>query len=97
MYAVLHPAFPVRGGIEHSWLDIVHGVGEFCLRGFAGFKFIPKLLKFPSLVRRENGKNPFGTGRFTLGLVFLGRLVIGIGISRVNFHQIMDQEHGDSL
>ena len=64
------------------------GVG--CL---SSFELIPKTTQLPALVVRQYAEQAIGGRSFALGLVVVGIVVVSVGISGVDLHKIVNQDH----
>ena len=94
---MLLPALAVRRRIQHQRLDMIHPMGKFRLRRLAFLEFIPQRPEPLFLVFGEKPEDTVCRRHFTRPLGLLAFLVVGIGIARVDLHQIMDQKHRHRL
>ena len=90
---MLFPCLSAGIVIQHHGLDIVHGVGETGFRCVGPFKFIPQGPKFLSFFRNHAEKS-IGALGFSIVLFLFADSCIGIGVTGINFHQVMNQQHG---
>ena len=87
------PVNAVVGYVQHQRLKIIHCAGKSRLRGRIRLKLLKQLPQFVPLVCRKQAENPFGRLRFPLLLGRFAGLVVGIGISCINFYDVVDQCH----
>ena len=97
MYAVFYPRLAVCSSVEHHRLYIVHCPCEFGFRGLLRLKFEPQIIQFLSLFFRKHSIDAIRSFSLALRLRLLSFLIIRIGISGIDFHQIMDQKHTDRM
>ena len=63
----------------------------------AGFEFFPQASHLPALVFWQEAEYPLCRLLFSLPLGLFALFVVGIGIARVNLHDVMNQQHGHRL
>ena len=96
-HAVLRPASSSGSIVQKKRLTVIKYVGKLCFRCLVCLKLFPKLPEPAFLILRKKPKDPLSSLPFSDFLGCRTGLVIGIGISCVNFHKIMDQHHGNHL
>lgn len=87
------PGRPLRAAIEQHRLKTVDGRRELRLRSRTCLELLPERAKLPSLVDGQETEEavsrdrlPFALGRHRGG-------VVGEGVARVDFHQVVDDDH----
>ena len=88
------PCPAIGSRIQHNRLNIIH---DFCKTGFGtlpGFKFQPQIQHLFCLILRQQIKNTICRFQFPLGLRGNSSIVICISIPCINFHNIVNQQHG---
>ena len=84
--------FPVTAAvavIEQKGLQIVHGMGELCLRCLIFLKLFKQSTQLDLLIFRQNAIDSFSCLFFPLMLGLFALIIIGICITGINFHDIM--------
>ena len=97
IYPMFHPRFAVCSSVEHHRLYIVHRPCELRFWRLLRLKFEPQIIQFLSLFFRKHSIDAIRSFAFTLRLCLLPFLIVCIGISGIDFHQIMDQKHTDRM
>jgi hypothetical protein len=95
--AVLYPALPLCGGVEHHGLEVVQGPGEFGLRGFSLLKFLPQCPELFALVLGQQAVEPLGRPLLPVMGGGLPRRIVGVGVPGVNLHDVVEEHHGQGL
>ena len=92
-HPVLLPVASAVGIVQEQRLKIVHGVGVPGFRRSSLLKLVEKRSQLHFLIFRQNREYPL-LCRVLPGLLGLQSFrIVGIGIPRVDLHQVMDQTH----
>ena len=87
------PVLSVIGIVQQDGLEIVHGMGIPGFRGVPLFKFFEQPPELPGLVLRQQAKDPLRRLFLPFPLGLHRFQIIGKGISRIDFHHIMEEDH----
>ena len=96
-YFMFSPGQAPGGIVEHHRLNLIQRIGKFRLRCFLSFKFLPEIPKILCLIVRQQIENTVRSLYLPLPLALIAHCIIGVGISRVDLHDIMDQHHHHGL
>ena len=91
---MLCPCPPIRCGVKHHRLEIVHCVGKAGFRRLSGVEFLPERPESTSLLPGQHTKDAVSSTGFPVMFRCFCRLIIGISIPCINLHQVMNQQHG---
>ena len=94
---MLFPVAATIAVIEDQRLEIIHRTGKFRLRRLEFLELIKKRRQLLFLFLRQNGKDALLRSLLPGFLGFLCLRVIGVGITRINLHNIVDQTHQHNL
>lgn len=92
-HAVLFPSRAFGEAVEQHRLKTVDRSSEFRLGCLARFEFVPQRAQFTALIDGQQAKNAVGGFGFAFMLVSHARGIVSEGVTSVDFHEIVNDEH----
>lgn len=81
------------GVVKQERLEVVHYLGKACFGGFSCFKFFKECAKLITLILGKYSKYSISRFFLTLFLCFQSLSIVCVGITRIDFYNIVNERH----